>query len=156
MILSLLIVKFMKHSTIFNFFQYLMSECLILVHKYDKSVAQYSCPLCTIHKMFMTTECIMSSLLPCSYITLPSVNIHLATGDVTIIESYSPNSRTASGTYYLMLIFTILLLRPLISITNNVCTLLFITINYGNLPSTLMIISLITSCYTCETLLSSP
>ena len=111
MTLSLFIFQFMKRSTIFNFFVSSMPGWFIIVHRYDIAVAQSWRPLYTIHKNFMTIEWNILSLLPYSSLTLPTLNIHLATGNVTICEKFSPNSCTALYLYYFMLISSLLLLR---------------------------------------------
>ena len=111
MIISLLIVWFMKHSNLFNFFQYLMSGRLILVHRYDIAVAQSGRPILEIHNSFMKKDWKESSLLSCNYLTVPTVNIRLASGDVTTWETPYPNFCTASVMYYFIFISILLLFR---------------------------------------------
>ena len=125
------------------------------MHSNDISVAQSVRPLCEIHIGFMTTEWKFSSLLPCSSLTFPSVKIHLAASGVTTWETSSPKYFTESVIYSFVLISVILLFRYLIFISKNVWKLPSVTVNTKNLSSTLLIMSSITSCSTCETFLSS-
>ena len=91
----------------------------------------------------MTTEWIVSSLLPCNSLTLPTVKIHPAAGDVT------------NRMYSFILITILLFFRCLIFIPKKIRMLLFVTVNHRNLYSTLIMTSSITSFSTCENLLSS-
>ena len=94
------------------------------------------------------------SLFSCSFINFPTLNNNLAAGDVTTWEKSPPNYCTASVIYSFVLIYIFLLLRCLIFIPKKVCTLPFVTANTGKISYTLLMMSQITSCSTCETLLS--
>ena len=155
MVISFSIVWFVKHSNLFTFFKYSTLELFILFRSNDIAAEKYSRPLCKTHSNFMTTEWKVLSLLPCNYLTFPTVNSHLDTSNVMIWETYSSNSCTNSVIYSLILISILLFFRYLIFIHKKVWALPFVTVNPGNLYFALRMKSSITSCFTCETLLSS-
>ena len=103
----------------------------------------------------MTTGCKVSSLLPFSSLTFSTMNSRLSVGDVTAWEKSSPNLCTASDMYSLILIYILLFLSYLIFVPMKGCASPSLTVNPGNISSTSLMKSSITSCYTCETLLSS-
>ena len=145
----------MKHSNIFNLYQFLTTGCFIHAHRNDIAVAQSGCSLYKIHSSSMTTEWKLSSLLSYNTLTFTTLNSHLATRYITTWETSSPNSCAVYVMYSFILIAILLLFRYLIFIPRKVCTLPFMTFNPRNLSYTLLMRSSITSCSICENLLSS-